>query len=149
MLHDFTGMSGLITLFRALSFEMVFYLIVAGLFAGNLHRLGAWWSAGIALVLLPAVNATPPGGSWRRRPGRRCPGELIRWGAVVSLPVTASFAVSFALRERRMPAALTCNGGPGSFSVRSSRGDRRMPLKVPARARGVSERPGGASRLDA
>jgi peptidoglycan/LPS O-acetylase OafA/YrhL len=218
MLQDFVGVSGMITPFWTLSFEMAFYLIAAGLFAWNLHRLSAWWAAGltltavlggpmlpdallggapghrrvlaavlilvvagslsaylsgrrplvlaagaagIGLVLLPAVNGHATRwivatASWQALlmlavmfagtvvyrlqhgeiPRRTAvaaltvvflgcvftsrlhtgqPEELVRW-ATVTLAVTASFAVAFALRTRRMPAVLTWLGAV-SFSV--------------------------------
>ncbi|BEL02368.1 acyltransferase [Actinoplanes sichuanensis] len=218
MLSDLVGVSGMITPFWTLSFEMVFYLIVAGLFAWNLHRLSAWWAAGLTLVavlagpmlpdallggtvdrrhllaaglvlvvtvclgsqisgrrplvpaagavgigfvLLPAVNGhatrwVVATASWqallmlgvmfagtvvyRLQNGeitRRAAvpslvvvflggvftnwlhtgqtAELVRWGSVTAA-VTATFLVGWALRERRMPAALTWLGAV-SFSV--------------------------------
>jgi peptidoglycan/LPS O-acetylase OafA/YrhL len=218
MLQDLVGVSGMITPFWTLSFEMVFYLIVAGLFAWNLHRLSAWWAAGLVLAaivagpalpdallggtpgrrrmlaavlvvvvgaslaaylsgrrapvlaagvagigfaLLPAVNGhagrwVVATASWQallmlgvmfagtvvhrlhqgeiRRPPAVAaltvvflgcvfterlhtgqPEELVRWGGV-TLAVTITFALGFALRERRMPAVLTWLGTV-SFSL--------------------------------
>ncbi|GIF36936.1 hypothetical protein Axi01nite_12470 [Actinoplanes xinjiangensis] len=218
MLQDLVGVSGMITPFWTLSFEMAFYLIVAGLFAWNLHRLSAWWAggltlaavvggpmlpdallggtvgrrhllaaglvlvvtaclasqisgrrpfvlaagaAGIGLVVLPAVNGhatrwVVATSSWqallmlgvmfagtvvyrleyneiRRRPAVASlvlvflgcvvtnwlhtgqTAELVRWGAVTAA-VTATFLLAWALRARRMPAALTWLGAV-SFSV--------------------------------
>ncbi|MEU4623771.1 acyltransferase [Actinoplanes sp. NPDC023801] len=218
MLQDFVGVSGMITPFWTLSFEMTFYLIVAGLFAWNLHRLSAWWAAGLTLaaalggpalpdallggtpgrrrvlaavlvlvvaaclcaylsgrrllvlaagaagigfVLLPAVNGHATrwivaSASWqallmlgvmfagtvvhrvehgeiRRRPAFAAltvvflgcvltnwlhtgqPEELVRWAGVTAA-VTITFVLGFALRERRMPAALTWLGAV-SFSI--------------------------------
>ncbi|GIE31497.1 hypothetical protein Ait01nite_045420 [Actinoplanes italicus] len=70
MLQDFVGVSGMITPFWTLSFEMAFYLIVAGLFAWNLHRLSAWWAAGLTLA---AVTGGPmlPDALLGGTPGRR------------------------------------------------------------------------------
>jgi peptidoglycan/LPS O-acetylase OafA/YrhL len=52
MLHEFLGLRGLVWPFWTLAYEMMFYLIVAGLFAWGVHRHSAWWAAGLALVAL-------------------------------------------------------------------------------------------------
>ncbi|SNY32690.1 acyltransferase family protein [Paractinoplanes atraurantiacus] len=61
MLQDFVGIGGLITPFWTLSFEMAFYLIVAGLFVWGLHRLSAWWAAGLAVLAIVAGTRLPDG----------------------------------------------------------------------------------------
>ena len=54
MLSDPLGLRGAVRVFWTLSYEMVFYLVAAGLFAWRLHRHSAWWAAGLtaAAVLL-------------------------------------------------------------------------------------------------
>lgn len=61
MLQDFIGVGGLITPFWTLSFEMAFYLIVAGLFVWGLHRLSAWWAAGLAVLAVLGGTHLPDG----------------------------------------------------------------------------------------
>ncbi|WIM93794.1 acyltransferase [Actinoplanes oblitus] len=56
MLQEFVGARSLVRPFWTLSFEMTFYLIVAGLFVWGLHRFSAWWAAG--LILVAAVGGT-------------------------------------------------------------------------------------------
>jgi peptidoglycan/LPS O-acetylase OafA/YrhL len=50
MLQDLIGTRGVLRPFWTLSFEMVFYLVVAGLFAWRRHRDSAWWAAGLTVV---------------------------------------------------------------------------------------------------
>ncbi|MEU4623772.1 acyltransferase [Actinoplanes sp. NPDC023801] len=50
MLQDLLGTRGVVRPFWTLSFEMAFYLIVAGLFAWRRHRDSAWWAAGLTVV---------------------------------------------------------------------------------------------------
>lgn len=65
MLQDLLGTQGVLRPFWTLSFEMVFYLIVAGLFAWRWRRTGpAWWAAGLTVVALAELpddllGATP------------------------------------------------------------------------------------------
>jgi peptidoglycan/LPS O-acetylase OafA/YrhL len=59
MMQEFLGLRGLSRVFWTLSFEMVFYLIVAGLFAWRLHRLSAWWAAGPAVAAVVGGRALP------------------------------------------------------------------------------------------
>ncbi|HET6529849.1 MAG TPA: acyltransferase [Actinoplanes sp.] len=61
MLSDPLGLRGAVRPFWTLSYEMVFYLVVAGLFAWRLHRLSALWSAGLAVVAVLAGPALPDG----------------------------------------------------------------------------------------
>jgi peptidoglycan/LPS O-acetylase OafA/YrhL len=90
MLQDLLGTRGVVRPFWTLSFEMVFYLLVAGLFTWRRHRDSAWWAAGltvVAAVALPddLLGATPgarritavvalvllAGGLWAYLNGRR------------------------------------------------------------------------------
>ncbi|MFC4065418.1 acyltransferase family protein [Actinoplanes subglobosus] len=57
MLQDLIGTRGVLRPFWTLSFEMVFYLVVAGLFVWGRHRDSAWWAAGLTVV----AAAGPPG----------------------------------------------------------------------------------------
>lgn len=59
MMQDFVGIRGLVWPFWTLGFEMAFYLIVAGMFVWGLHRLSAWWAAGLALIAVAAGPALP------------------------------------------------------------------------------------------
>jgi peptidoglycan/LPS O-acetylase OafA/YrhL len=61
MLSDLVGLRGVVRVFWTLSYEMTFYLIVAGLFAYRLHRRSAWWAAGLALTALLAGGLLPNG----------------------------------------------------------------------------------------
>src|SRR3954471_8895073 len=61
MLSDPLGLRGAVRPFWTLSYEMVFYLVVAGLFAWRLHRHSALWAAGLALVAALAGPALPDG----------------------------------------------------------------------------------------
>ncbi len=71
MLADPLGLRGAVRVFWTLSYEMLFYLVVAGLFAWRLHRHSAWWATGLALVAL-FVGARLPNGFFAETPsGRR------------------------------------------------------------------------------
>jgi peptidoglycan/LPS O-acetylase OafA/YrhL len=61
MLQDLLGLRGVVRPFWTLSYEMTFYLIVAGLFAWRRHRDSAWWAAGLALVVLLVGRELPDG----------------------------------------------------------------------------------------
>jgi peptidoglycan/LPS O-acetylase OafA/YrhL len=105
MLQDLVGVSGMITPFWTLSFEMAFYLIVAGLFAWNLHRLSAWWAAGTALTAVLA-GPTLPDALLGGTPGRRCV-----LAAVLVVVVAASLAAY--LHGRRSPVLAAGAAGIG------------------------------------
>jgi peptidoglycan/LPS O-acetylase OafA/YrhL len=47
--------------FWTLSYEMIFYLVVAGLLAWRLHRHSAWWAAGLAMAAVVLGPALPDG----------------------------------------------------------------------------------------
>src|SRR3954453_20483340 len=59
MLVDPLGVRGAVRVFWTLSYEMIFYLVVSGLFAWRLHRHSAWWASGLALVALVAGPVLP------------------------------------------------------------------------------------------
>lgn len=61
MLQDMLGLRGVVRVFWTLSYEMVFYLMVAGLFAWRLHRHSGWWAVALALTALLAGPALPDG----------------------------------------------------------------------------------------
>jgi peptidoglycan/LPS O-acetylase OafA/YrhL len=67
MLLDPLGLRGAVRVFWTLSYEMIFYLVVAGLFAWRLHRHSGWWASGLALLALLAGPSLPDGlfaGRW-------------------------------------------------------------------------------------
>jgi peptidoglycan/LPS O-acetylase OafA/YrhL len=67
MLLDPLGLRGAVRVFWTLSYEMIFYLVVAGLFAWRLHRHSGWWASGLALVAVLAGPWLPDGlfaGRW-------------------------------------------------------------------------------------
>ena len=59
MMTDLLGLHGALRVFWTLSYEMTFYLVVAGLFAWRLHRRSAWWAAALALIALLAGPLLP------------------------------------------------------------------------------------------
>jgi peptidoglycan/LPS O-acetylase OafA/YrhL len=61
MLLDPLGRRGAVRVFWTLSYEMIFYLVVAGLFAWRLHRHSAWWAGGLALTALVLGPVLPDG----------------------------------------------------------------------------------------
>ena len=61
MLSDPLGVRGAVRPFWTLSYEMVFYLVVAGLFAWRLHRHSALWAAVLAAGAVVAAPVLPDG----------------------------------------------------------------------------------------
>jgi peptidoglycan/LPS O-acetylase OafA/YrhL len=61
MMSDPLGLRGAVRVFWTLSYEMVFYLVVAGLFAWRLHRHSGWWAAGLATAAVLAGPRLPDG----------------------------------------------------------------------------------------
>ncbi|BBH71202.1 hypothetical protein ACTI_78870 [Actinoplanes sp. OR16] len=106
MMQDLLGVRGIVRPFWTLSFEMLFYLLVAGLFAWRLHRLSAWWAAGLAALALVAGGGLPDGLFSGDGPVRR-------WSAVVVLVIVAT-VVSAYLIDRR---GLALGAGAVSLSV--------------------------------
>ena len=68
MLQDLLGVRGLVRVFWTLSYEMTFYLMVAGLFAYGLHRRSAWWASGLAVTALRGRAAAARRPAHRRLP---------------------------------------------------------------------------------
>ncbi|MEV6300444.1 acyltransferase [Actinoplanes sp. NPDC051861] len=60
MMQDLLGVRGIVRPFWTLSFEMLFYLLVAALFAVGWHRASAWWAAGLTLVAVLGGSRLPP-----------------------------------------------------------------------------------------
>ena len=60
MMPDLLGLRGMVRVFWTLGYEMIFYLVVAGLFAVRLHRHSGWWASGLALLAL-AGSRLPDG----------------------------------------------------------------------------------------
>jgi len=52
MLSDPLGLRGVVRVFWTLAYEMIFYLVVAGLFAWRLHAHSGWWASALALLAL-------------------------------------------------------------------------------------------------
>jgi peptidoglycan/LPS O-acetylase OafA/YrhL len=61
MLQELLGLPNLVGVFWTLSFEMVFYLVVSGLFVFGLHRRPAWCAVGLAVLALAGGRALPDG----------------------------------------------------------------------------------------
>jgi peptidoglycan/LPS O-acetylase OafA/YrhL len=61
MLSDLLGVRGVVRVFWTLSYEMTFYLVVAGLYAWRWHRPSGWWAAGLAVTALLAGPSLPDG----------------------------------------------------------------------------------------
>jgi peptidoglycan/LPS O-acetylase OafA/YrhL len=52
MMTDLLGLRGVVRVCWTLSYEMTFYLVVAGLFASRLHRHSGWWASVLAALAL-------------------------------------------------------------------------------------------------
>ncbi|BEL02367.1 hypothetical protein Q0Z83_005580 [Actinoplanes sichuanensis] len=63
MLQDLIGTRGVLRPFWTLSFEMVFYLIVAGLFVWRRNRDSAWWAAGLTVLAVCGLPDALLGGT--------------------------------------------------------------------------------------
>ncbi|WP_433382531.1 acyltransferase family protein [Actinoplanes sp. CA-142083] len=97
MMNDLVGLRGSVRVFWTLSYEMVFYLIVSGLFVLRLHRRSAWWAAGLALVALGGGAALPDdllGATFADR----------RATAAILLVITGLSVLAY-LKDRLVPAA--------------------------------------------
>jgi peptidoglycan/LPS O-acetylase OafA/YrhL len=106
MLQDLIGTRGVLRPFWTLSFEMVFYLVVAGLYAWGWHRLSAWWAAGLTVVATVGGARLPAdllGGS----PGAR------RITAVVAVALSGAVLWAYLCGRRRLALA----AGTGGLAV--------------------------------
>ncbi len=61
MLQEFFAVPNLLYVFWTLSYEMVFYLLISGLFVLGLHRRCAWWAVGAAVGSLVLGRSLPDG----------------------------------------------------------------------------------------
>lgn len=61
MLLDPLGRRGAVRVFWTLSYEMIFYLVVAGLYAWRLHRHSAWWACALAATAVVLGPVLPDG----------------------------------------------------------------------------------------
>ncbi|GAA0807072.1 acyltransferase family protein [Spirilliplanes yamanashiensis] len=59
MLQELLGVPSLVNVFWTLSYEMVFYLVISGLFVLGWHRRIAWWAIGLAVFCLVAGRFLP------------------------------------------------------------------------------------------
>lgn len=59
MLQELLGVPSMVTVFWTLSYEMVFYLVISGLFVLGLHRKIAWWAVGLAVFSLVTGRVLP------------------------------------------------------------------------------------------
>ena len=130
MLSDPLGLRGAVRPFWTLSYEMVFYLVVAGLFAWRLHRHSAFWAAGLALVAVLAGPALPDGllsGDFHAR----------RVAAAVLLVLVAGCVAAFVTGPQSPPA---CPGAAGCADTPVGRRSPRSgaePAGLAVRAAGL------------
>jgi peptidoglycan/LPS O-acetylase OafA/YrhL len=83
MMSDPLGLRGAVRVFWTLSYEMVFYLVVAGLFAWRLHRHSAWWASGLAAVAVLAGPRLPDGLFSSGFTGRRVTAAILLVAVIV------------------------------------------------------------------
>ena len=123
---DLLGLRGAVRVFWTLSYEMTFYLVVAGLFAWRLHRLSAWWAAGLGArpPCWPARSCRTACSAARRRPaGSRPPSCVL---VLVAVPgrvpaATGSCPARRRRRHRRSCCSRAVNGhATGASTVISS-----------------------------
>ncbi|MBU2664463.1 acyltransferase [Actinoplanes bogorensis] len=82
MMPDLVGVRGVVRVFWTLTYEMVFYLVVTGLFAWRIHRHSTWYAAGLALVAwLPLPDALLA----NSMAGRRALGGVLALGMLLIL----------------------------------------------------------------
>ncbi|WP_078911688.1 acyltransferase family protein [Streptomyces sp. NRRL WC-3742] len=118
MLHDFLGVNGTLYVMWTLSYEMVFYLLVASLFVLGLHRRSAEISAGLAVVAVAAVGAFPVLTLFHTLPGQK---RLVAATAAV-------MAVGLvAIMSRRRPLAILGALTLGGLATVLVMGHSRMP----------------------
>ncbi|WP_250035391.1 acyltransferase family protein [Paractinoplanes maris] len=121
MMPDLVGVRGVVRVFWTLTYEMVFYLIVAGLHTLRQHRHSAWYAGGLALVALLGGTHLPDallGSSWADR--RALAAVLVLLVILtLTLQIRASTAGGIGVLFVLLPAL---NGHPSAAStVTSSR----------------------------
>lgn len=85
MLQELLGVPSLVNVLWTLSYEMVFYLLMSGLFVLGLHRRCGWWAVGLTMATLLGGRLLPDALLTGGRPGVLLP-------AVFAVLVTASVA---------------------------------------------------------
>src|SRR4051812_44645930 len=105
MLQELLGLPSFVNVFWTLSYEMVFYLLISGLFVLGLHRRCAWWAVGLAVTALVA--------------GRLLPNDLFTGGAENLAVLSAAVALVLAgtvaayVSGRRTAAVVAAVAGIG------------------------------------
>ncbi|MCA2219455.1 acyltransferase family protein [Jidongwangia harbinensis] len=105
MLSDLLGVRGVVRVFWTLSYEMTFYLVVAGLYAWRGHRHSGWWAAGLAVTALLAGPLLPDGLLSSGPAGRRLA------AAVLLVVLVAGVAAYLTGRRTAALAAGACGIG--------------------------------------
>lgn len=118
MLHDFLGVRGAVFVMWTLSYEMVFYLLVASLFVLGVHRRSAELSTAFALVAVLAVGAFPLYTLAHDLPGLR--------RAVLVAAVVMAVGL-FAVMSRRRSLATVGAVVLGALALGLLVGNSRMP----------------------
>ncbi|WP_250003929.1 acyltransferase [Actinoplanes sp. M2I2] len=119
MMPDLVGVRGVVRVFWTLSYEMVFYLIVAGLFAWRGHRHSAWYAGGLGLLAVLAGPHLPDALLVSSRQDRRVLAAVLVLVVVLTVAlqirglVAGAIGVAFVL----LPAL---NGHPGAGSTVTS-----------------------------
>lgn len=67
MMPDLIGVRGVVRVFWTLTYEMVFYLVVAGLFAWRAHRHSVWYAAGLGLIAWLSPPTALLTNTWQER----------------------------------------------------------------------------------
>jgi peptidoglycan/LPS O-acetylase OafA/YrhL len=132
MLPDLLGVRGAVRVFWTLAYEMVFYLIVSGLFVWRLHRHSAWWASGLALTALLAGPLLPDGllgGTWQAR--RITAAVLVvAVGLVVLAFLTRRFVATAGVGGICFVLLPAVNGHPTAYSTVASSAQGLLLLAV-------------------
>jgi peptidoglycan/LPS O-acetylase OafA/YrhL len=131
MLLDPLGLRGAVRAFWTLSYEMIFYLVVAGLFAWRLHRHSAAWAIGLATTALVAGRSLPDGLFASAATGR-----LVT--AAVLLVLVAGSIAAYLAGSRRTAGAIgigfvllpALDGHPSAYSTVAGSGQGLLLLAV-------------------
>ncbi|MCO8270097.1 acyltransferase [Actinoplanes sp. TRM 88003] len=126
MLPDLVGVRGVVRVFWTLSYEMVFYLVVAGLFAVRAHRHSAWYAAGLGLAAGLPLPDSLFGNSW---PDRRVLAAVLVLlvGLTLILQVKGLMVGAIGIGFVLLPAL---NGHPSAASTVKSSGQGLLFLAV-------------------